>query len=64
MTAAADDDLGPIGAPARRALRGAGITSLDELARRDAAEVAALHGVGPKAVGLLREALAGRGTSW
>lgn len=50
-----------IGAPATRALHGEGIETLDELARRTKREVAALHGVGPKAVRILEEALAERG---
>jgi hypothetical protein len=59
-----EDDLGRIGAPARRALHGAGIGSLDALASRDRDEVAALHGVGPRAVALLADALADRGVRW
>lgn len=59
-----DDDFGAIGAPARRALHGAGIGSLDELAARDRDEVAALHGIGPRAVEALAAALAERGTTW
>jgi predicted flap endonuclease-1-like 5' DNA nuclease len=58
------DDLPPIGAPATRALAGAGITRLDQLPALTEAEVAALHGVGPRAVGRLREALADRGLSF
>ncbi|GAA4731957.1 hypothetical protein GCM10023328_08990 [Modestobacter marinus] len=56
-----DDDLPPIGAPARRALAGAGITRLDQLTSLTEAELSALHGVGPRAVGLLRQALTARG---
>ncbi|GAB2600423.1 helix-hairpin-helix domain-containing protein [Pseudactinotalea suaedae] len=47
-----------IGRPATRALAEAGITSLDELARLSEAELASLHGIGPKAVAILRDALA------
>lgn len=47
-----------IGAPATRALTGAGITSLAQVAARTDAELLAMHGVGPKAVRILREALA------
>ncbi|HEY1133897.1 MAG TPA: hypothetical protein VGE77_04915 [Nocardioides sp.] len=44
-----------IGNPATRALVGAGITTLAEVARRSDEELLALHGVGPRAVRLLRE---------
>lgn len=50
-----------IGRPATRALAGAGWTTLADLAQRTEAEVAALHGVGPKAVRILAEALGERG---
>ncbi|WP_369140313.1 DNA-binding protein [Modestobacter versicolor] len=59
-----DDDLPAIGAPARRALHGAGVTRLDQLPAHTEAEVAAWHGVGPRAVGVLRAALAERGLSF
>ncbi|MGC5627613.1 hypothetical protein ACPYO6_05120 [Georgenia sp. Z1344] len=45
-----------IGRPATRALAGAGITSLAEVAARSDAELLDLHGVGPKALRLLRAA--------
>ncbi|MCG3754539.1 MULTISPECIES: hypothetical protein [unclassified Amycolatopsis] len=44
-----------IGSPATRALHGAGITTLAQTAEWTDAELLALHGVGPKAVRLLRE---------
>jgi len=53
-----------IGRPATRALAGAGWTTLAELERHTETEVAALHGVGPKAVRILAEALAERGASF
>lgn len=53
-----------IGKPATRALLGAGIADLDQVARRTEAELLALHGVGPRAVRLLGEALAERGTDF
>ena len=59
-----DDDLPAIGAPATRALATAGITRLSQVAGRSEVELAALHGVGPRAIRLLREALAGRGLSF
>ncbi len=58
----ADSDLpASIGRPATRALLGAGIHTLDRVAEHSEAELLALHGVGPKAVRLLSEALAERG---
>lgn len=50
-----------IGAPATRALRAAGLTTLEQVATRSAAELAAMHGVGPIAITRLREALAEQG---
>jgi hypothetical protein len=52
-----------IGAPATRALTAAGYTDLSQLAGVPAAELAKLHGVGPKALRLLQEALHDRGMS-
>ncbi|WP_026931941.1 hypothetical protein [Glycomyces tenuis] len=49
-----------IGRPATRALADAGITALDQVAELSDAELGALHGVGPKAVRILREALDAR----
>ncbi len=46
-----------IGAPATRALREAGLTSLEALHTVTESELAALHGVGPIAIARLREAL-------
>ena len=57
-------DLPAIGAPATGALAAAGITRLDQVAECREAELLALHGVGPKAIRLLREALAQRGLSF
>ena len=52
-----------IGAPAIRALTAAGYTELSQLANVPAAELAKLHGVGPKALRLLQEALQAQGKS-
>ena len=52
-----------IGAPATRALTAAGYTELSQLAGVPATELAKLHGVGPKALRLLQEALQERGMS-
>ena len=54
---------GNIGAPATRALTAAGYTELRQLANVPAAELRKLHGVGPKALRLLQEALAEQGMS-
>lgn len=53
-----------IGKPATRALIGAGYARIDQLARATEADLLALHGVGPKAIRILREALAERGASF
>ncbi|WP_082485486.1 methyltransferase domain-containing protein [Rathayibacter sp. Leaf296] len=50
--------LPAIGAPATRALAAVGIRTLEDLRGRDLTELAALHGVGPKAIRLLTEACA------
>ena len=50
--------LPKIGAPATRALATIGITSLDELRNHDVDALVDLHGVGPKAIRILRDALA------
>jgi hypothetical protein len=47
--------------PALRALAAAGCTRLDDLQRISESELAALHGMGPKALGLLRTAMRERG---
>lgn len=47
-----------IGRPATRALAAAGVTSLVQVAALPVGELDGLHGVGPKAVRLLREAIA------
>ena len=54
-------DFDGLAAPARRALAGAGVRSLDDVARRREPEVAALHGMGPNAMRVLREKLAAKG---
>ena len=57
-------DLPPIGRPANSALLLAGITTLAQVATLRRTELLAIHGVGPKAVGILEEALAGRGLAF
>ena len=56
-------DLPRIGAPATRALAAAGYPELAQLAGVPEAELRRLHGMGPKALGILRDALAARGLS-
>jgi hypothetical protein len=53
-----------LSAPAQRALAGAGIHRLDQLARISEAELKNLHGIGPKALGQLGQALTGQGLSF
>ena len=60
-----DSDLPfSVGAPARRALADARVLRLDDLVRCAEADVAALHGVGPRAVGILRVALEADGRTF
>lgn len=58
-----DPELPKIGAPALRALASIGITRLDQVAGKQDAELLALHGFGPRALRMLKEALAARGES-
>jgi DNA-directed RNA polymerase alpha subunit len=53
-----------IGKPARRALDAAGYSRLEQLALVREADLLKLHGMGPKALGLIREALAARGLAF
>jgi predicted flap endonuclease-1-like 5' DNA nuclease len=46
-----------LAAPAQRALAEAGITCLEDLSEWQEADVARLHGIGPNALKLLKEAL-------
>ena len=50
--------------PALRALAAAGLSSLDQLTKIREADLAKLHGIGPKAVELIRAALKRRGQSF
>jgi hypothetical protein len=52
------ETLPKIAAPATRALANAGITSLHQLDGYSRAKLAALHGMGPKALGILEASLA------
>lgn len=53
-----------ISAPARRALESNGISTLAELAQKTEKQVLAYHGMGPNAVGKLKEALAESGLTF
>jgi predicted Fe-Mo cluster-binding NifX family protein len=53
--------LPSIGAPATSALASAGITTLELVAGRPANRLLAMHGVGPRAIRILQEALASNG---
>jgi predicted flap endonuclease-1-like 5' DNA nuclease len=50
-----------IGGPALRALAHAGVRSVDDLTQWTEADLAKLHGMGPKALGVLRDALEASG---
>ena len=53
-----------IGKPATRALTAAGYTHLTQLTQATEAGLLQLHGMGPKAMGILREALAAAGKAF
>jgi len=53
-----------VGGPALRTLSSAGIQSMADLARWSEADLARLHGMGPKALGALRDALEASGRSF
>jgi hypothetical protein len=55
--------LPALSAPALRALSSAGYSRLSQLAGVPAAELRKLHGMGPKALRLLQDALEQRGMS-
>jgi hypothetical protein len=55
------DQLPPIGAPATRALAAAGYTTLSQFADVPRGELLKLHGVGPRALRIIDEALGRHG---
>jgi hypothetical protein len=57
----AEGFLAELASPARRALEGAGLTTLARLAKRTEAQVSELHGMGPNALSKLRAALGRQG---
>jgi tRNA G26 N,N-dimethylase Trm1 len=54
-------DVPKISAPANRALEIAGLTTLEKVARARRREVAALHGMGPRGIRILAEAIEAAG---
>ncbi|MEN9563784.1 MAG: hypothetical protein RIR73_2028 [Chloroflexota bacterium] len=60
----AESNFPKIGAPATRALEAAGYTNLKQLTKVTEAELAQLHGMGPKALNILRETLKAEGLSF
>jgi predicted flap endonuclease-1-like 5' DNA nuclease len=50
--------------PAQRAFQSAGILTLEQLAEHTEAEIAALHGAGPKVMHILRETLGENGLAF
>ncbi|HVK22569.1 MAG TPA: helix-hairpin-helix domain-containing protein [Actinokineospora sp.] len=58
-------DLPPsIGKPATRAFANAGLTTVEDFAKVTEKEIADLHGVGPKAIGIIRDLLAAQGRTF
>jgi hypothetical protein len=64
MTQQESDLPSGLSAPARRALVGAGYVRLEQLTEVGEVEVLRLHGMGPKAIELIRQALAAKGLSF
>ncbi len=62
QTDAIEDNFPPgVARPALRALVAAGVTDLDQLVGVSEAELAAMHGMGPKAIEAMRAALRAKG---
>ena len=59
-----ESDLPKLAQPAQRALAAAGIQRLEQLTKFSEAEIKQLHGMGPNALGKLRQALADKGLSF
>ena len=57
-------DIPKIGAPAQRALAAAGVKQLKDLTKFSEQEVGLWHGIGPNALGKLRQAMAEKGFSF
>ncbi|MBL8099788.1 MAG: hypothetical protein JNK81_11440, partial [Anaerolineales bacterium] len=54
-------DFPKIGSPATRALEAEGYTQLKQLTKLSEAELSQMHGVGPKAVRILKETMKANG---
>lgn len=52
-----------ISKPAQRALASVGVSRLDQVTRFTEAQLMALHGMGPKAIGIIKAALDAEGKS-
>ncbi len=59
-----DNDFPKMSNPAHDALEAAGYTRLEQLTKVTEREIANLHGMGPKSIRELNEALAARGWSF
>lgn len=59
-----ESDFPKLSQPALRALNGAGYWRLEQLTGVSEGEIKRLHGMGPKALELLRQALVARGLSF
>lgn len=64
MTLTQSDIPQNLGKPANRALEGAGYLRLEQVAEVSEKELMKLHGMGPKAIERLREALFKKGLSF
>ena len=53
-----------LGAPARRALEGKGITTLEQLSKFSESEILEFHGIGPSSIPKLRSAMESEGLSF
>jgi len=56
--------MAELAAPARRALEGAGLTTLSKLSRKSEAQLHELHGMGPNAIATLKSNLRKAGLSF
>lgn len=56
--------LPKLAAPARRALAGAGLASLEDVARRERRAITDLHGMGPNALETLQAAMRDAGLTF
>ena len=59
-----DSNLPKLAKPAQRALAGAGISRLEQFTEVSEAKVMQLHGMGPKAMELIRQALEEKGLTF